>query len=137
MFILILNEFTFKNLYNPTWIDEINLGVAYKKANFKVGFSDKICFFSSNSFLLFSLFGGSNSPNLDLIFTLIFWNQNKSLYRSKNARYYMPKRNRFTWILLFTFKSIQVLSEIGRIESWKYVNKKYLFLRWHINQFNI
>ena len=32
-------------------------------------------------------------------------------------------------------RQIQVLSEIGRIESWKCESEKYLFLRPHINQF--
>ena len=53
MLILVLNEFKFKNIHDPTLIDENRLGMALENINFQVELSDMICFISSNVVLEF------------------------------------------------------------------------------------
>ena len=53
---LILNEFWYINVHNPTLIYENHLGMASENTNFQIEFSTNICFFSSTSFLFISTF---------------------------------------------------------------------------------
>ena len=59
---LILNEFWYINVHNPTLIYENHLGMASENTNFQLEFSTRICFFSSTSFLFISTFQKFNFP---------------------------------------------------------------------------
>ena len=139
MFSLFLKESRIKNIHNPTLINENRLGVALKSLNFQVGFSDKICFFSSNFISFIFIIWRFEFPQsrLDLYFDFLKSFEiktNHSKGRKMCGIICLKEIDSDRFFYLHS-SHIQVLSEIGRIESWKCEGEKYLFLRPHINQF--
>ena len=128
----VLKQFRLKIMSNPTFIIENILGMAWEIENYKVGFLKNICFFSFTSFLSILMFWKFDFPRSLEEGFFDFQNQNKSLYKPKNARLIIGLKNS---IQFNSLTCIEVLSENGGNWKLKSSEWKYLFVSPHINQF--
>ena len=97
----VLKQFRLKIMSNPTFIIENLLGMAWEIENYKVGFLKNICFFSFTSFLSILMFWMFDFPQSLEEGFFDFQNQNKSLYKPKNARLIIGLKNSIQFNFLF------------------------------------
>ena len=97
----VLKQFRLKIMSNPTFIIENLLGMAWEIENYKVGFLKNICFFSFTSFLSILMFWKFDFPRSLEEGFFDFQNQNKSLYKPKNARLIIGLKNSIQFNSLF------------------------------------
>ena len=97
----VLKQFRLKIMSNPTFIIENLLGMAWEIENYKVGFLKNICFFSFTSFLSILMFWKFDFPRSLEEGFFDFQNQNKSLYKPKNAQLIIGLKNSIQFNSLF------------------------------------
>ena len=97
---------------------------------------EEYLFYFFNFVSQFSSINGSRFTPIFLSWKVLFlFTKNATRNTWKCAVFLCLKEINSVQFFYLHSRQIQVLSEIGRIESWKCESEKYLFLRPHINQF--
>ena len=97
----VLKWFRLKIMNNHSLIIGNLLGMAWEIENYQVGFLKNICFFSFTSFLSILMFWKFDFPRSLEEGFFDFQNQNKSLYKPKNARLIIGLKNSIQFNSLF------------------------------------
>ena len=122
----VLKQFRLKIMSNPTFIIENLLGMAWEIENYKVGFLKNICFFSFTSFLSILMFWMFDFPQSLEEGFFDFQNQNKSLYKPKNARLIIGLKNSIQFNSFYLYWSA--------VRKWRKLNVEIQWVKISISE---